>query len=70
MNSVDWLPALILLQDYGGNWNKYVEALYRFYSEDFIESKPIFEGKKIRLKKLDKIRGKDATSTLSRSSSG
>lgn len=59
--TVNWLPELILLNDYNGDWERYEEALYKFYSKDFIENKPIFENKKLRIKRHPKLKGKDAT---------
>jgi hypothetical protein len=57
----DWLPALILVQDYGGRWDKYVEVLYEFFEEDFVRNRPTFEGKLLGLKRQPHIEGKDAT---------
>jgi len=58
---VKWLPDLVLLADYENNWDKYLHALYSFYNEDFIKSKPIFRGKKLAVKKHPSIDGKEAT---------
>ena len=57
----DWLPALVLLADYGNDWDKYLYALYLFYTEDFIENKPIFYGKKLAVKKIPLTDGKEST---------
>ncbi len=61
MNSVEWLPDLVCLEDYGGNWHKYLEVLYDFYKEDFINSKPVFRGKRLWVKKHPLLNGKEVT---------
>jgi hypothetical protein len=62
MNSIpNWLPPLVMLQDYGGNWGCYVEALYQFFKSDFVDSHPTFKGTKLALKRLPYEQGKEAT---------
>lgn len=43
----DWLPPLITLKEYDGNWWAYIEACYERYCQDFIkcEEYPSFKGK-------------------------
>lgn len=43
---MDWLPQLIPLRDYDGNFHAYVEAVYRIFRRDFILSQPVFRGKR------------------------
>lgn len=43
----DWLPGLVVLTDYDGNWGDYLEALYNYFRTDFIESRPLFEGRRL-----------------------
>lgn len=57
----NWLPELILFQDYGGNWDQYLDALYSWFKRDFVESASFFEGQKIRLKRHPISKGKEAT---------
>lgn len=56
-----WLPPLVKLSEYEGDWKKYVEALYSFFKQDFIDNKPKFKGRQIRLKKYPIECGKEAT---------
>lgn len=56
-----WLPDLELLEDYDGNWNAYIEALYDIFRTDFIKNKPNFRGKNLRLKRHPVIQDKEAT---------
>ncbi len=37
-----WLPDLILFEDYKGNWKAYIDAIYQFFHQDFVESHPSF----------------------------
>ncbi|HLP91155.1 MAG TPA: hypothetical protein VK184_21570 [Nostocaceae cyanobacterium] len=61
MISPNWLPPLVLFQDYGGNWEVYLEALYNFFKVDFIDSQPTFKGTKLSLKRHPLYSEKEAT---------
>jgi len=56
-----WLPPLVLLSDYEGDWETYVEAVYEYFKKDFIESSPVFETKVVGLKRLPYFKGKEYT---------
>lgn len=56
-----WLPDLVNLNDYNGDWDRYIQVLYSFYKLDFIDSKPIYEGKRLAVKRHPVSYGKDAT---------
>jgi len=56
-----WLPPLVLLSDHGGNWNGYVSALYRYYRQDFENSRPTFDGVNVGTKRYPLEQGKEAT---------
>jgi len=57
----DWLPALIPLSDSGGDWSRYVEAIYSAFRADFVEHHPQFEGRRGAFKRHPMIDGKEAT---------
>lgn len=59
--SVDWLPGLLRLEDSGGNWGRYLDALHQRFLTDFVESKPDWLGKDVRLKRHPEHDGKSAT---------
>jgi len=61
MERSSWLPGLVLFEDYGGDWHRYLDALYEFFKKDFIESKPWFEGRRVGLKRHPMSQGKEAT---------
>lgn len=56
-----WLPEIEPFSKYDGDWNKYLEALYIFFKNDFIKSKPSFRGRRLGLKKHPIEKGKEAT---------
>lgn len=43
---MDWLPELIPLSEYGGNFAAYVDAIYRIFRRDFVSSQPALRGKR------------------------
>lgn len=47
--------------DYGGNWNAYLEAIYAWFKQDFIDSKPVFQRRRLGLKRHPMTHGKEAT---------
>jgi len=55
------LPPLIYFKDYNGNWDKYLEVLYSFFQDDFINNRPVFNGNILKLKKYPLLNGKEAT---------
>ncbi|MBN2107589.1 MAG: hypothetical protein JW832_09180 [Deltaproteobacteria bacterium] len=60
-NSPAWLPPLVLFSDYGGDWDTYLDALYAWFKQDFIDSKPVFQGRRLGLKRIPISKGKEAT---------
>jgi hypothetical protein len=60
-NTPDWLPPLVLLGSHSGNWNHYVEALYRYYKQDFVDSQPVFRGLAVQRKVTPVEQGKEAS---------
>lgn len=57
----EWLPALVYFQNYGGQWEPYCEALYKYFENDFVKSKPKFENRVVQLKLYPLFQGKEAT---------
>lgn len=61
-DSGDWLPEFVLLNDFGGDWQRYLDAVYGIFHQDFIASPPAtFEGKRFALKRHPLEQGKEAT---------
>jgi hypothetical protein len=61
MMTPDWLPSLVLFETYNGDWEQYVEALYAFFKQDFLDSLPSYQGTRLALKRHPVIEGKEAT---------
>jgi len=55
------LPSIITLTEYMGNFPKYFEAVYQIFKNDFVDSKPNFQGTKLGLKKYPLVDGKEYT---------
>lgn len=55
------LPDLVFMEDFGGNFDDYNEAVYDVFYKDFIKSRPTFNGTKLRLKKHPYVDGKEYT---------
>lgn len=56
-----WLPPLILLSDHGGDWESFFETVYASFRADFEDSRPVFRGVRLGLKKHPLLKGKSAT---------
>jgi hypothetical protein len=61
--SVDlsWLPPLLLLEDHGGDWAAYFQAVHAIFARDFEGARPHFRGKRMGLKRHPLIDGMCAT---------
>jgi len=55
-----WLPELMPLEAYGGNWHDYVEAVYSAFKRDFIVSQPKFKNFWVRCRRDPLEQGKEA----------
>ena len=61
MRVADALPHLVLLNDYGGDWDRFLKAVYAYFKQDFIDSRPVFNGRRLGLKRHPVIHNKEAT---------
>lgn len=55
------LPPLVLMEDFGYNWQAYLNAIYAIFCQDFIDTNPSIENKRFALKRHPIIEGKEAT---------
>ena len=55
-----WLPRLVVLDDYGGNWEGYLEAIYTFFKADFLDDWPFYEGDRVTVTREPYYRGLEA----------
>lgn len=56
----DWLPPIVKLEDFDGNWDRYINKVFSFFYRDFIESQPMFLGKWVRCRRDLIYDGKEA----------
>jgi len=52
---------MVLMEAYENDWDRYLEALYKHFKNDFVDSRPKFNGQNIQLKRYPIERGKEAT---------
>jgi hypothetical protein len=55
------LPDLISLGNFNGVWADYIDEIYKIFESDFINRKPNFRGKEMRLKFNPLVDGKACT---------
>ena len=55
------LPEIITLDEFSGDFSSFYEAVYQIFRRDFVDSKPSFKGKRLRLKAHPHIDGKEYT---------
>jgi hypothetical protein len=46
----DWLPPLITIAEFGGDWAAYEAAVYAIYDRDFLRSQPVVKGRRVKAK--------------------
>ena len=61
MASPAWLPDIITLGDFGGEWDRFFPAVYEAFHRDFVRSRPMYAGERLALKRHPVILGKEAT---------
>ena len=61
MSAADWLPEMVTFNQFGGDWDGYLDALHGFFHADFVADKFQYDGKRVGLKKHPIECGKEAT---------
>ncbi|MBS0655438.1 MAG: hypothetical protein JSR46_06665 [Verrucomicrobia bacterium] len=56
-----WLPDLILLDAYKGHWDTYIETVYAYFHNDFVENAPSFQQRRICVRYHPHYQEKGAT---------
>lgn len=56
-----WLPGILRLEDYGGDWERYLEAVYLGFRADFVASRPHVSGRRWAVKRHPLVCGREAT---------
>lgn len=60
MNNFE-LPDIIEINEFGGDFNRFLEAVYQIFKNDFVISKPTFQGVRLGLKKYPLVQEKEYT---------
>lgn len=58
---LNWLPDLVKLSDFNGDWDRYLAKLYGYFYQDFIVSRPRFRGEVCRIATRFESDGKETT---------
>lgn len=53
-----WLPELVVLADFDGDWDQYIDAVYDWYLRDLGGKRVLFRGKPIALRHHPPSKGK------------
>ena len=61
MSTCAVLPSIIELEKYNGDYFAYEAAIYNEFVDDFVSSKPIFQGQALALKRYPVYKEKEAT---------
>ncbi|MFC0992100.1 hypothetical protein ACFGWD_09870 [Pasteurella multocida] len=61
MDENNFLPELILLEDFSGNWENFFQTIYQIFERDFENAKPRFGKYQVNLKRHPTYNGKSAT---------
>lgn len=61
MSDDSWLPPLVHLNDFLGDWPAYMAELARLFERDFGDPRPPFRGKRMGLKRHPVVNGVPAT---------
>jgi hypothetical protein len=56
-----WLPQTVTLESYSGDWEQYVEAIYRYFRADFIDGRTCFGQVLVTLVSYTQYKGKEDT---------
>lgn len=51
VSGLSWLPALLDLEDFRGDWSSYEEEVHAVFSEDFMRAPPQCCGKRVGVRK-------------------
>lgn len=50
MDKCKWLLDIVECTDFG-KWNEYLDSIYEIFKKDFIDNRPIFDGKGVNFRK-------------------
>jgi len=47
MTKPSWLPDALRYSDFGGDWERFLDAIYQIFERDFKQSSPSYEGRTV-----------------------
>lgn len=56
-----WLPPLVVLGEYRGDWQAYLAAIYSIFHQDFVKTRPKLRDQQVEAKRYPMADGKEAT---------
>ena len=56
--SPDWLPPLVTIDEYGGDWHRYLDGLYGIFKNEFLETPVIIDLKPLFVRRHPTFDGK------------
>lgn len=59
-NVPSWLPFLMKLDEYSGDWPRYIDAIYSVFYRDFIQTHPMFRSRHVTCRRDPICDGKEA----------
>lgn len=60
VNIPEWLPRLLKLEDYNGNWKHFIDKAFSIFYRDFIQTQPLCRGLWVRCRRDYVCDGKEA----------
>lgn len=58
MSKPAWLPPLITLEQYQGDWSAYLDAVFRIFKRDLMDNPPLFGGRPVVVARDPSSKGK------------
>ncbi|PHJ37538.1 hypothetical protein P378_14750 [Desulforamulus profundi] len=59
--SPSWLPEIIKLEDYGGDWGRFIESIYQCFRTDFVDNTAFFQSLRVAIQREPMLNGKEET---------
>ncbi len=57
----EWLPGLVFFEDYDGNWERYIDAVYACFKRDFLDKSVQYAGLRLGIKRHPEFQSKSTT---------
>ncbi len=56
-----WLPDLVELSDFGGDWDEYIQRVHDQFRQDFIQSRPTLDGESVGVSRNPVVQGRESS---------